>query len=547
MAGPTENLKKGWKSISSVIDIDDPEPYGRYFGCEHEEENNIKLKPEDHPFNHVFSNTSSVAAVSQHRTNDFWEHNQTDGTWIRHHIYPRKKLFHPRDHNDSVPIQEFMDERTTIFDDDTQQIQDVWKDKGEEDLKKWWTGKTIFKSNTAETFEASHAAAAKAKPGTHRKKSAAKRLAREQRFTNMDNLNVQKGKCMEKPVNIVKYNMRNFLESCVEAYCQLAKVDKSSLRRVSTPFHDSKVARAKEEDEKSGRLQPIASKVLMKILFAARMARYDLLRATQSLASRVTKWSEDCDVGLHRLVAYIQSTLDLTMRSFIGDRFRDCQLWLFADADFAGEHDSKSTTGSYMVLVGPNTYFPINAFSKKQTAITMSSTEAEVIAANHAVRTQGLPSLSLFNYILALTDPDAPTQVKAKSAGLTAKPKVPKQNDPVVVARIDSGLDELRYGYFHNGPESVANLNNLQLHTGPTFNVKFMEDNQATITILTNGSSAQMRHTDRTQRVSFGWLKQQFESQQFDLINVNTNYQAADILTINHLPVLQNGRMPFTC
>ena len=183
----------------------------------------------------------------------------------------------------------------------------------------------------------------------------------------------------------------------------------------------------------------------------------------------------------------------------------------FADADFAGEHDSKSTTGSYMVLVGPNTYFPINAFSKKQTAITMSSTEAEVVAANHAVRTQGLPSLSLFNYILALTDPEAPTQVKAKRAGLTAKPKVPKQNDPVSIACIDPELDELRYGYFHNGPETVANINHLQLHTGPTFNVKFMEDNQATITILTNGSSAQMRDTDRSQRVSLGWLKQQFE------------------------------------
>ena len=271
----------------------------------------------------------------------------------------------------------------------------------------------------------------------------------------------------------------------------------------------------------------------MKVLFAARMARYDLLRATHPLASRVTKWSEDCDVGMNRLVSYINSTLDLTMQSFIGDRFRDCPSWLFADADFAGEHDSKSTTGSYMVLVGPNTYFPINAFSKKQTAITLSSTEAEVIAAIHAARTQGLPgpSLSLFNYILALTDPDAPPQVKGKSAGLAAKPKVSKQNDPVSIARIDPEMDELRNGYFHNGPGSVANLNHLQLHTGPTFSVKFMEDNQATITILTNGSSTQMRHTDRTQRVSFGWLVQQFESEQFNLINVKTNYQAAGILT----------------
>ena len=48
-----------------------------------------------------------------------------------------------------------------------------------------------------------------------------------------------------------------------------------------------------------------------------------------------------------------------------------------------------------MYLVGPNTYYPLNAFSKKQTSITMSSTESEVVSANHGVRAQGLPSLSL--------------------------------------------------------------------------------------------------------------------------------------------------------
>ena len=37
------------------------------------------------------------------------------------------------------------------------------------------------------------------------------------------------------------------------------------------------------EEETKGRLQNIAAKVLMKILFAARMARYDLLRATKAL------------------------------------------------------------------------------------------------------------------------------------------------------------------------------------------------------------------------------------------------------------------------
>ena len=61
----------------------------------------------------------------------------------------------------------------------------------------------------------------------------------------------------------------------------------------------NRVARPTEEGEPQGKLQPIASRVLMKILFAARMARWDLLRATQSLASRVAKWSRDCDTALH--------------------------------------------------------------------------------------------------------------------------------------------------------------------------------------------------------------------------------------------------------
>ena len=49
-----------------------------------------------------------------------------------------------------------------------------------------------------------------------------------------------------------------------------------------------------------------------------------------------------------------------------------------------------------------------------------------------------------------------------------------------------------------------------------------MEDNQATITIIPKGDSEKMRHNDRTQRISFGWLKQQFERKLFDMINVGT-------------------------
>ena len=191
---------------------------------------------------------------------------------------------------------------------------------------------------------------------------------------------------MTKPVNLVRYDMSSFLGSCVDAYCELSKVKKDQLPTVATPFTEAGIARPTLDDKETpGRLEPIASKVLMKILFAARMARPDLLRATQSLASRVTKWSIECDIALHRLVAYVHSSTKVYMEGFVGDSFDDCQLWLFADADHAGEFDSKSTSGCAMFLVGPNTYFPLNAFIKKQTVVANSSTEAEVVSTNHAL------------------------------------------------------------------------------------------------------------------------------------------------------------------
>ena len=85
----------------------------------------------------------------------------------------------------------------------------------------------------------------------------------------------------------------------------------------------------------------------MKLLFGivARMARFDLLRAVQGLAARVTKWSVDCDKALRRIMCYVRSTLDYKMSGFVADSIDKCNLWLIADSDHAGEHDNRSTSG----------------------------------------------------------------------------------------------------------------------------------------------------------------------------------------------------------
>ena len=42
------------------------------------------------------------------------------------------------------------------------------------------------------------------------------------------------------------------------------------------------------------------------------------------------------------------------MQGFIGDKIGDCKLWLlFCDADWAGEYDSKSTSGCALYPKAP--------------------------------------------------------------------------------------------------------------------------------------------------------------------------------------------------
>ena len=82
-----------------------------------------------------------------------------------------------------------------------------------------------------------------------------------------------------------------------------------NLRRVDTPyFEDNSTV---ETEEPRGELQPIAARVLMKILYAARMCTFDLLRPCCFLATKTTKWDRSCDRALHRFVCYINSTLDV--------------------------------------------------------------------------------------------------------------------------------------------------------------------------------------------------------------------------------------------
>jgi hypothetical protein len=203
------------------------------------------------------------------------------------------------------------------------------------------------------------------------------------------------------PVKVVEYDMSDFLVSCVDKYLELAKLTVNSLKFVETPYLDETtfpgigdIVNGEVKTPVEGALKLIASRILMKILYAARMFRYDLLRAVSALARFVSRWTVLQDKMLHRLVCYIHHSLDRKMYGWIGDARADLKVTLFADADFAGDTETtRSTSGVFLALTGPNSFFPISALSKRQSCVSHSTPEAELVAADLAIRTEGIPAL----------------------------------------------------------------------------------------------------------------------------------------------------------
>ena len=80
----------------------------------------------------------------------------------------------------------------------------------------------------------------------------------------------------------------------------------------------------------------------------------------------------------------------------MGNTAKQCRLGLFQDSDFAGDlEDSKSTSGGTLCVFGSHTFVPISWMCKKQTSVSHSSTESEIISLDTGLRLDGLPALGI--------------------------------------------------------------------------------------------------------------------------------------------------------
>ena len=127
------------------------------------------------------------------------------------------------------------------------------------------------------------------------------------------------------------------------------------------------------------------------------------LWSVNKLARSITKWTKACDKRLSRLISYIHHTCDYKQCCYVWNTAKQCRLGLFQDSDFAGDlEDSKSTSGGTLCVFGSHTFVPISWMCKKQTAVSHSTTESEIISLDTGLRLDGLPALELWDPIVSV-------------------------------------------------------------------------------------------------------------------------------------------------
>ena len=198
------------------------------------------------------------------------------------------------------------------------------------------------------------------------------------------------------------YDMAGHAKKCVERYCELANKTTQQLYKVSTPCIDDH--HFKEEEMKSfGELSHVCSQIVLQCLYLARIGRPDILWSVNKLARSITKWTKACDKRLNRLISDIHHTCEYEQYCSVGNSAKQCRLGLFQDSDFAGDlEDSKSTSGGTLCVFGSHTFVPISWMCKKQTSVSHSSTDSEIISLDTRLRLDCIPALDLCDLIVAV-------------------------------------------------------------------------------------------------------------------------------------------------
>jgi len=168
------------------------------------------------------------------------------------------------------------------------------------------------------------------------------------------------------------------------------------------PWYEPTMDEIQNLTSQKGVFQEHAASLLMKLLYQARMVRLDMCYAINALSRYVTRWNKLCDKQIVHLFSYLDQTQGSSLHAFVVPQdINEIELHAFPDADLAGTFDTtKATSGGFVHIHGPGTFFPLDWYSKRQTATAHSTTEAELISASKMLREALIPIMELWSLML---------------------------------------------------------------------------------------------------------------------------------------------------
>ena len=216
-------------------------------------------------------------------------------------------------------------------------------------------------------------------------------------------------------------HMEGHARKCMERYCELANKKTEQLYKVFSPCLDDHQIK-KEELENKGALSEVCSNIVLKCLYLARIGRLDILWSVQQTGTICHKMDSSMQqtIGtinfLHSLHKWLPPILSC------GQCGSTLSIGLLQDSDSAGDlEDSKSTSGGVMCIFGSRTFVPISWMCKKQTWVSRSSRESEIISLDAGLRMDGLLALGLWDLVIEVLwtthGRPKPTQASTRETG----------------------------------------------------------------------------------------------------------------------------------
>ena len=198
---------------------------------------------------------------------------------------------------------------------------------------------------------------------------------------------------------------------------------------------------------------------------------------------------------------------------------------LFQNSDFAGDlEDSKSTSGGTLCVFGSHTFVPISWMCKKETSVSHSSTQSEIISLHAGLRLDGITALGLWDLIVAVLHGNTNQSHKERRDPCTNQREVRAAPHKLQKGKKSHEWFMILMMLIIFPQTSILLVRKLKLYV--------FEDNEAVIKMIIKGRSPTMRHFSTTHRVALDFfLTDSIWTTKFQIKYIDTKKQLADILT----------------